>query len=86
MAPARQGPYDASMFTILSSKRAFIPSSAVQKDAVRDKRQANTWPDPLPLPDVVEDDSDAAWALWQATVQGQSTQDADTVLMGLTPL
>jgi hypothetical protein len=42
--------------------------------------------DPLPLPEVVEDDSDAAWALWQATVQGQSNQDADTVLMGLPPV
>ncbi len=48
-------------------------------------RSANPWLDPLPLPEVVEDDSEATWALWQATVRAQTPQDADTVLMDLMP-
>ncbi len=73
------------MFAILSSKRPYTSCAAVQTVTARPMRSANAWSDPLPLPEVVEDDSDAAWALWQATVQGQTLHDADTVLMDLMP-
>jgi hypothetical protein len=71
------------MFAILSSKRSYAPSAAALAVAAIPTRSATAWADPLPLPEVVEDDSDAAWALWQATVRGQSSQEADTVLMDL---
>jgi hypothetical protein len=35
--------------------------------------------DPLPVPDVSESDSDTAWGLWEATLEGQTTpKQADT--------
>lgn len=73
------------MFATLSSKRIYAPAVAGQTVAAGPMRPAHAWLDPLPLPEVVEDDSDEAWALWQATVMGQSPQEADTVLMGLMP-
>lgn len=34
--------------------------------------------DPLPLPDVTESDTDTAWGLWEASVEGvQKKPDAD---------
>ncbi len=44
--------------------------------------------DPLPLPEVVESDSDTSWALWEDSVQSQNPDldargDQDTVPMAL---
>ena len=48
------------------------------------------WSEPLPVPDVTEDNSDASWDLWrEATQGGNGAQggnggwDADTEPMGL---
>lgn len=44
--------------------------------------------DPLPLPEVVESDSDTSWAMWEDSVQSQNPEldargDQDTVPMAL---
>ena len=41
------------------------------------------WAEPLPVPDVIEDDSDASWDLWREATQGHGGWDADTEPMGL---
>ncbi len=72
------------MFAILSSKRPQAPSIPAQA-TTRSNAAADAWLDPLPLPEVVNDDPEASWALWDAAVRGQAPQEADTVLMGLMP-
>ncbi len=46
--------------------------------------------DALPLPDVIEKDSDSVWALWSDAVQGKTERDDETqpatLLMGLPEL
>ena len=38
-----------------------------------------------PLPEVVEDDSDAAWALWRDAANATGGWESDTQPMGLLP-
>lgn len=40
---------------------------------------------PLPLPDVVEDNSEAAWALWMAAREDNPDGGDETLLMPLPP-
>ena len=37
-----------------------------------------------PLPDVIEDDSDASWALWREATKGPGERESDTQPMDLT--
>lgn len=72
------------MFAILSSKRSQAPSLPAQ-GTTRSNDAADAWLDPLPLPEVVDDDPKVSWALWDAAVRGQAPQESDTVLMDLMP-
>ena len=46
--------------------------------------------DALPLPEVIEKDSDSVWALWSEAVKGTPDKDTETqpatLLMGLSDL
>lgn len=39
--------------------------------------------DPIPCPDAIEDDSDAAWTMWVQATQHGGWDDAETQPMGL---
>ena len=38
---------------------------------------------PFPVPDVIDDDSDASWELWREATRGQGNWEESTVPMGL---
>lgn len=39
--------------------------------------------DPIPVPDVLEDDTDASWELWQQASRDFDFDDRDTMPMDL---
>ena len=41
------------------------------------------WAEPIPVPDVLEDDSEASWALWREANGERRDWDSDTEPMGL---
>lgn len=52
-----------------------------------DSQTKNEWPPDLnampPLPEVIEDDSEASWALWREATNAKDDWEADTQPMGL---
>lgn len=71
----------------------FKPAKPVAPAASRPARAASNASasalfDPLPVPEVVESDSDTSWAMWEDSVQSQNHEldaraDQDTVPMAL---
>lgn len=62
------------------------PQSAAPSKPAAPTAGADLRFDPLPLPEVVESDSDTSWALWQDSVNPQDpgvTDYKDTEPMGL---
>ena len=74
------------------ASRSKPPFRPVRSEPI-ERRPNPSSPDPytvqpdLPLPEVIEKDSDSVWAMWTEAVEDKPTRDADTIpatlLMGL---
>ena len=71
---------------VVRSKGSLPPAVPVQKAALDTYHPG----DAIPVPDVIEKDSDSVWAMWSDAIEGRGGRDDETqpatLLMGLPEL